>query len=85
MSLVWYNGVAEKPNNHRGIYAMSIVSQNRENETDILDCIQRFFSKYKIGSLLKRCNGTKEKGVPAISLLRYKLGNIFVGRSILQC
>ena len=31
---------------------------------------------------MKKCNGTKEKGVPAISLLRYKLGNIFVGRSM---
>ena len=30
----------------------------------------------------KQCNGTKEKGVPAISILRYKLGNIFVGRSM---
>ena len=31
---------------------------------------------------MKKCNGTKEKGVPAISLLRYKLGNIFAGRSM---
>lgn len=61
---------------------MSIISQNSENEVAILDCIQRFFASYKIGSLLKKCNGTKEKGVPAISLLRYKLSNIFVGRSM---
>lgn len=32
--------------------------------------------------ILKKCNGTKEKGVPSISLLRYKLGNIFAGRSM---
>ena len=31
---------------------------------------------------MKKCNGTKEKGVPAISILRYKLGNIIVGRSM---
>ena len=61
---------------------MSIISQNSENEVAILDCIQRFFAFYKVGSLLKKCNGTKEKGVPAISLLRYKLSNIFVGRSM---
>lgn len=31
---------------------------------------------------MKKCNGTKEKGVPAISLLRYKLGNVFSNRSM---
>ena len=61
---------------------MSIVSQNHTNEVVLLDCIQRFFSKHRVGTLLKKCNGTKEKGVPAISLLRYKLGNVFVGRSM---
>lgn len=61
---------------------MSIISQNSENEVAILECVQRFFSFHKVGSLLKKCNGTKEKGVPAISLLRYKLSNVFVGRSM---
>ena len=61
---------------------MSIISQNNENEVAILDCVQRFFSSHKVGSLLKKCNGTKEKGVPAISLLRYKLSNVFTGRSM---
>lgn len=31
---------------------------------------------------MKKCNGTKEKVVPAISLLCYKLSNVFVGRSM---
>lgn len=61
---------------------MSIISQNNENEVAILDCVQRFFSSHKVGSLLKKCNGTKEKGVPAISILRYKLSNVFTGRSM---
>lgn len=61
---------------------MSIISQNSENEVAILECVQRFFSSHKVGSLLNKCNGTKEKGVPAISLLRYKLSNVFVGRSM---
>ena len=61
---------------------MSIISQNHANEEALFDCIQRFFSKHHVGHLLKKCNGTKEKGVPAISLLRYKLGNIFTGRSM---
>ena len=29
-----------------------------------------------------RCNGMNEKGVSPVSLLRYKLGNIFVGKSM---
>ncbi len=61
---------------------MSIVSQNNTNEVALVDCIQRFFSKHQVGKILKKCNGTKEKGVPAIKLLRYKLGNIFVGKSM---
>ena len=61
---------------------MSIISQNSENEVAVLDCVQRFFSSHRVGSLLKKCNGTKEKGIPAISLLLYKLSNIFVGRSM---
>ena len=52
---------------------MSIISQNSENEVAVSDCVQRFFSSHKIGSLLKMCSGTKEKGVSAVSLLRYKL------------
>ena len=32
--------------------------------------------------MLKKCNSTKEKGVPVISILRYKLGHVFIGRSI---
>lgn len=64
------------------IYAMSIISQNNNNEVALLDCIQKFFSRHHVGKILKKCNGTKEKGVPAISLLRYKLDNIFVGRSM---
>ena len=50
---------------------MSIISQDNTNEVAIFDCVQRFFSSHKVGSLLKKCNGTKEKGVPAISLLKY--------------
>ena len=61
---------------------MSIVPQNNTKEVALLDCIQRFFSKHHVGKILKKCNGTKEKGVPAISLLRYKLGNIFAGKSM---
>lgn len=61
---------------------MSIVSQNNSNEVALFDCVQRFFSNHKVGKLLQKCNGSKEKGVPAVSILKYKLSNIFIGRSM---
>lgn len=61
---------------------MSILSQIQTNENEVIDCVERFFSKHHIGKLLSKCNGTKEKGVPAISILRYKLGNIFASGSM---
>ena len=61
---------------------MSIIAQNTDKEVAILDCIHRFFSKHHMGELLKKCNGTKEKGVPDISLLRYRLENVFADRSM---
>lgn len=61
---------------------MSIISHNNTNEVALVDCIQRFFSKHQVGKLLKKCNGTKEKGVTAITLLGYKLENIFIGKSM---
>ena len=61
---------------------MSIISQSHTEEVALLDCIQKFFTNHHVGKLLKKCNGTKEKGVSAVSLLKYKLGNIFSGRSM---
>ena len=61
---------------------MSSIPQNYSGEKALVDCVQRFFSKHHVGKLLARCNGLKEKGVSPISLLRYKLSNIFVGRSM---
>lgn len=61
---------------------MSSIPQNHFDENDLIDCVQRFFSKHHVGNLLARCNGMKEKGVSPVSLLRYKLSNIFVGRSM---
>lgn len=61
---------------------MSSIPQNHSDEKALIDCVQRFFSKHHIARLLARCNGMKEKGVSLVSLLHYKLGNIFVGRSM---
>ena len=58
---------------------MSSIPQNHFDENDLIDCVQRFFSKHHVGKLLAKCNGMKEKGVSPVSLLRYKLSNIFIG------
>ena len=61
---------------------MSSIPQNHSDEKDLVVYVQRFFSKHHVGKLLAKCNGMKEKGVSPVSLLRYKLSNIFVGRSM---
>ena len=61
---------------------MSSILQNDSDEKALVDCVQRFFSKHHVGKLLAKCNGMKEKGISPVSLLRYKLSNIFVGRSM---
>lgn len=61
---------------------MFILTQNNADEKDLLDCVQRFFPNHYVVMILKKCNGTKEKGVLSISLLCYKLGNIFVGKNM---
>ena len=51
---------------------MSSIPQNHFDENDLIDCVQRFFSKHHVGKLLAKCNGMKEKGVSPVALLRYK-------------
>lgn len=61
---------------------MSSIPQNDFDEKAFVDCVQRFFSKHHVGKLLAKCNRLKEKGVSSVSLLRYKLSNIFIGKSM---
>ena len=41
-----------------------------------------FFSIFRIGNLLRKCNAQKEKGVPVIDIFKYKLCNVFADRSM---
>ena len=49
---------------------MSSIPQNYCDENELIDCVQRFFSRHHVGKLLAKCNGMKEKGVSPVSLLR---------------
>ena len=40
---------------------MSSIPQNHFDENDLIDCVQRFFSKHHVGKLLARCNGMKKE------------------------
>jgi len=61
---------------------MSILSQNTENENEILGTIGRFLNDYHVGKLLRKCNASKEKGVPVMDIFRYKLRTVFMDRSM---
>ena len=36
---------------------MASIPQNHFDENDLIDCVQRFFSKHHVGKLLARCTG----------------------------
>ena len=59
----------------------SILPQNHD-EKELFNAISSFFSRFKIGNLLRACNAQKEKGVPVTRIFKYKLCNVFTGRSM---
>ena len=60
---------------------MSILPQNQE-ERELLNSIFHFFTLFKIGDLLRKCNACKQKGVPVLDIFKYKLCNVFSDRSM---
>lgn len=58
-----------------------IIPQNQE-EKELDNAISLFFSTFKLGELLRKCNAQKEKGVPVIQIFKYKMCNIFADRSM---
>lgn len=60
---------------------MSILTQNN-TVNQLKNNVSCFFSKFRVGELLYRCNSTKEKGISPIKLLQYKVENIFNGQSM---
>lgn len=61
---------------------MSIVPSKNENEQEISNTISRFIRDFRVGSLLKKCNCKKEKGIPFMKLFTYILCNVFRDRSM---
>lgn len=52
----------------------SILPQDQDGQ-ELFNAISSFFSKFKIGDLLRKFNAQKEKGVPVTQIFKYKLCN----------
>ncbi|WP_409336353.1 hypothetical protein [Eubacterium sp. F2] len=60
---------------------ISILPQDQDGQ-ELFTAISSFFHTFKIGQLLRKCNAQKEKGVPVTDIFKYKLCNVFSGRSM---
>ena len=60
---------------------ISILPQDQDGQ-EIYNAISLFFSNFKIGNLLRKCNAQKEKGVPVLDIFKYKHCNAFSDRSM---
>ena len=59
----------------------SIITQDHDGQ-NLFNAISSFFSTFRIGKLLRKCNAQKEKGFPVIDIFKYKLCNVFSDRSM---
>lgn len=60
---------------------ISILPQDQDGQK-LFNAISSFFRTYEVGKLLRKCNAQKEKGVPVLDIFKYKLCNVFSGRSM---
>lgn len=61
---------------------MTIVTQNDHDGQILCAVIEKFLSSFHVGHLLRKCNASKEKGVPVMKIFRYMIGNVFNARSM---
>lgn len=59
----------------------SSLPQDQDGQ-DLFNAISVFFARFGVGKLLRKCNAHKEKGVPVLSIFKYKLCNVFSDRSM---
>ena len=61
---------------------MSSIPHNQNKENEVFDFAAIFISEFQIGKLLFKCNASKEKGIPVMTIFRYLLCLLFSGRSV---
>ncbi len=60
----------------------SIAQISRNEQGEIEGTLKKFFTDYKISSLLKACRAEKQKGHSAFEIFRYLLCLVFCDRSM---
>jgi len=63
---------------------MNSIAFDVENEKTFSTKIERFFRRYQIVDLLKRCNAYKEQGFSVVALVSYLFTLVFQNRSLYQ-
>lgn len=69
---------------------MTIIPQNDHDgqvlctviENFFCTVIEKFFASFHVGKLLRKCNASKEKGVPVMKVFRYIVSNVFNAKSM---
>ena len=61
---------------------MNSIAFDGENEKRFSSRIQRFFRRYQISSILKKCNAYKEQDFSAVDLIHYLFCLVFRNRSM---
>lgn len=60
---------------------ISILPQDQSGQ-ELFNAISSFFSTFGVGNLLRKCSAQKEKDNPVLDIFKYKLCNVFSGRSM---
>lgn len=59
-----------------------MIAQSEASEQQIASVTQRFAKKFRVGSLLRRCNAGKQKGIPVVRVFLAVLAVVFSGCSM---
>jgi len=58
------------------------ITQNHQNEEKISDSINKFFTRFRISSIMKAANAYKSKGFAVTQIFQYLFTLVFLNRSI---
>ena len=61
---------------------MNSIAFDVENEKRFSSKIQKFFRRYQVSSILKKCNAYKEQGFSVVTLIQYLFCLVFRNRSM---
>ncbi len=61
---------------------MKSITFETQNEKHFSSRIQKFFNRYQIGSILKKCNAYKKQGFSVLQIIIYLFTLVFRNRSM---